>query len=159
MIAAAIDRTGLSPNRSCPFVSKIGRCQTRAGGSGNCAAIDRKRRCATRYFLEPNGPASRYPAARQTVAGASIACRQWFKTFAAHRWQVRHGAKVPRLVRDLGGAAHLSEGQRQLVRRAAMLSAESERLEAMAAARGEAEFDIDLYGFATGWAGFSGGLG
>lgn len=46
---------------------------------------------------------------------------------------------------DLGGAAHLSEGQRQLVRRAAMLSAESERLEAMAA-RGEAEFDIDLYG-------------
>jgi hypothetical protein len=46
---------------------------------------------------------------------------------------------------DLGGAAHLSEGQRQLVRRAAMLSAESERMEALAA-RGEAEFDIDLYG-------------
>ena len=39
----------------------------------------------------------------------------------------------------------LSEGQRQLIRRAAMLSAESERMEALAA-RGEAEFDIDLYG-------------
>jgi hypothetical protein len=48
---------------------------------------------------------------------------------------------------DLGGAAHLSEGQRQLVRRAAMLSAESERLEALAAP-GEPGFDIDLYGLA-----------
>lgn len=46
---------------------------------------------------------------------------------------------------DLGGKDHLSEGQRQLIRRAAMLSAESERMEALAA-RGEAEFDIDLYG-------------
>src|SRR5437660_3148817 len=46
---------------------------------------------------------------------------------------------------DLGGVAMLSEGQRQLIRRAAMLSAECERLEAMSA-RGEAEFDIDLYG-------------
>ena len=46
---------------------------------------------------------------------------------------------------DLGGKDHLSEGQRQLIRRAAMLSAECERLEAMSA-RGEAEFDIDLYG-------------
>jgi hypothetical protein len=46
---------------------------------------------------------------------------------------------------DLGGVAMLSEGQRQLIRRAAMLSAESERMEALAA-RGEAEFDIDLYG-------------
>ena len=34
---------------------------------------------------------------------------------------------------DLGGKDHLSEGQRQLVRRAAMLSAECERMEAMAA--------------------------
>jgi hypothetical protein len=46
---------------------------------------------------------------------------------------------------DLGGVAVLSEGQKQLARRAAMLSAESERMEALAA-RGEAEFDIDLYG-------------
>jgi hypothetical protein len=33
---------------------------------------------------------------------------------------------------DLGGKALLSEGQRQLIRRAAMLSAESERMEALA---------------------------
>jgi hypothetical protein len=46
---------------------------------------------------------------------------------------------------DLGGIAMLSEGQRQLVRRAAMLSATCEVMEAQAA-RGEAEFDIDLYG-------------
>ena len=45
---------------------------------------------------------------------------------------------------DLGGIDQLSERQRQLVRRAAMLSAESERMEAMAV-RGE-EFDADLYG-------------
>jgi hypothetical protein len=46
---------------------------------------------------------------------------------------------------DLGGLDCLSEGQKQLIRRAAMLSAESERLEALSA-RGEAGFDIDLYG-------------
>ena len=46
---------------------------------------------------------------------------------------------------DLGGLDLLSEGRKQLIRRAAMLSAESERLEALAA-RGEPGFDIDLYG-------------
>src|SRR5437660_12846948 len=46
---------------------------------------------------------------------------------------------------DLGGLDRLSEGQRQLIRRAAMLSAECERQEALSA-RGEAEFDIDAYG-------------
>jgi hypothetical protein len=52
---------------------------------------------------------------------------------------------VEDIAADLGGKDRLSEGQRQLIRRAAMLSAESERMEALAA-RGEAEFDIDLYG-------------
>jgi hypothetical protein len=51
---------------------------------------------------------------------------------------------VEDIASDLGGRENLSEGKRQLVRRAAMLSAESERMEALAA-RGEAEFDIDLY--------------
>jgi hypothetical protein len=46
---------------------------------------------------------------------------------------------------DLGGADRLSEGQRQLVRRAAMLSAECERQEAMSV-RGDAEFDCEAYG-------------
>ena len=49
---------------------------------------------------------------------------------------------------DLGGLDQLSEGQRQLIRRAAMLSAECEKLEAMAA-RGEGEFDIEAYGQLT----------
>jgi hypothetical protein len=52
---------------------------------------------------------------------------------------------VEDIAADLGGKDHLSQGQRQLIRRAAMLSAESERMEALAA-RGEAEFDIYLYG-------------
>jgi hypothetical protein len=48
------------------------------------------------------------------------------------------------IMSDLGGHATLSEAQRQLVRRASMLSAESERMEAMWA-RGEAEFDLNQY--------------
>ena len=45
---------------------------------------------------------------------------------------------------DLGGVDYLSEGERQLVRRAAALSAECERQEALWA-RGEAEFEILAY--------------
>jgi hypothetical protein len=52
---------------------------------------------------------------------------------------------VEDIAADLGGKALLSEGQKQLIRRAAMLSAECERQEALAA-RGEAEFDVELYG-------------
>jgi hypothetical protein len=52
---------------------------------------------------------------------------------------------VEDIAADLGGKAMLSEGQRQLIRRAAMLSAECERQEALAA-RGEAEFNCELYG-------------
>ena len=52
---------------------------------------------------------------------------------------------VEDIASDLGGKALLSEGQRQLIRRAAMLSAECERQEALAA-RGEAEFNCELYG-------------
>jgi hypothetical protein len=52
---------------------------------------------------------------------------------------------VEDIAADLGGKGHLSEGQKQLIRRAAMLSAECERQEALAA-RGEAEFNCELYG-------------
>jgi hypothetical protein len=52
---------------------------------------------------------------------------------------------VEDIAADLGGQDHLSEGQRQLIRRAAMISAECERQEALAA-RGEAEFNCDAYG-------------
>jgi hypothetical protein len=50
---------------------------------------------------------------------------------------------VEDIAADLGGKDLLSEGQRKLIRRAAMLSAECE--EALAA-RGEAEFNCELYG-------------
>ena len=49
---------------------------------------------------------------------------------------------------DLGGADRLSEGEKQLVRRAAALSAECERQDALWA-RGEAEFDIAAYSTLT----------
>jgi hypothetical protein len=49
---------------------------------------------------------------------------------------------------DLGGADRLSEGERQLIRRAAALSAECERQEALWA-RGEAAFDIAAYSTLT----------
>ena len=52
------------------------------------------------------------------------------------------------IANDLGGTDHLSEAQQQLIRRASMLSAESERLEALWA-RGEAEFDINAYAVLT----------
>ena len=45
---------------------------------------------------------------------------------------------------DLSGLDYISEAQRQLVRRASLLSAECERLEALWA-RGEAEFDLAMY--------------
>ena len=60
---------------------------------------------------------------------------------------------------DLGGLDHLSEGQKQLIRRAAMLSAECERMEAMAARNDRRPdgaiawksdvpfvFDLEIYG-------------
>jgi hypothetical protein len=66
---------------------------------------------------------------------------------------------VEDIAADLGGQDHLSEGQRQLIRRAAMLSAECERMEAMAARndrrpdgaiawRSEVPFvfDLEIYG-------------
>ena len=45
---------------------------------------------------------------------------------------------------DLGGLDKLSEGQKQLIKRAAMLSAECERLEAQSV-RGD-PFNVDAYG-------------
>ena len=87
-------------------------------------------------------PAKRSPAHRSRVAnGSKLLPLTDGRSATARRFR----DLFEDICGDLGGAAHLSEGQRQLVRRAAMLSAESERLEAMAA-RGEAVFDIDLYG-------------
>jgi len=66
---------------------------------------------------------------------------------------------VEDIAADLGGKDRLSEGQRQLIRRAAMLSAECERMEAMAARNDRRPdgaiawksetpfvFDLEIYG-------------
>jgi hypothetical protein len=81
----------------------------------------------------------------------------------AHRSRVSNGSKllpladgrsvtarrfrdlIEEISADLGGPSILSEGQRQLIRRAAMLSAECERLEALAA-RGECPEFVETYG-------------
>jgi hypothetical protein len=101
-----------------------------------------------------------------TVAGPSFDIPQPAKRSPAHRSRVGNGSKLLPLTDgrsatarrfkdliddisgDLGGADRLSEGQRQLIRRASMQSAESERQEALAV-RGDAEFDIAAYGMAT----------
>src|SRR5262249_26868921 len=44
----------------------------------------------------------------------------------------RYRDLIDQITNDLGGPQMVSEGQRQLIRRAAMLSAEAERLEALA---------------------------
>src|SRR5262245_47127571 len=85
---------------------------------------------------------------------------------AAHRSRVTNGAKLlpltdcrsatarrfrdlyEEIAADLGGLSFISEGQRQLCRRAALLSAELERLEALWS-REEVEFDSDKYGTMT----------
>jgi hypothetical protein len=51
---------------------------------------------------------------------------------------------IEQMAEDLGGHAGLSEGQRQLIRRCAMLSAECERMEADSALG--LPFNVDTYG-------------
>ena len=49
------------------------------------------------------------------------------------------------IVGDLGGSAVLTEGKRQLARRAALMSVQCEELETLALAQGQ-EIDLDQYG-------------
>jgi hypothetical protein len=86
-------------------------------------------------------PAKRSPAHRSRVAnGSKLLPLTDGRSATARRFK----DLIDDISGDLGGADYLSEGQRQLIRRAAMLSAESERLETMWA-RGEAQFDIGAY--------------
>lgn len=63
------------------------------------------------------------------------------------RWARRFRDVLGEITSDLGGTPELSEGQRQLARRAATIALECEKLEAKAVA-GEA-IDLDLYGQMT----------
>jgi hypothetical protein len=59
-------------------------------------------------------------------------------------WARRFRDVLGEITNDLGGAGLLSEGQRQLARRAATISIMCEKLEGEAAAA--AEIDLELYG-------------
>jgi hypothetical protein len=63
------------------------------------------------------------------------------------KWARRFRDVFAEIVSDLGGADALSEGERQLARRAATISLACERLEARAVA-GE-EIDLEIYGQLT----------
>jgi hypothetical protein len=60
-----------------------------------------------------------------------------------NKWARRFADVLGEIVSDLGGLDHLSEGQRQLARRAATLSIEAEKAEGRAV-KGE-PFDIESY--------------
>ena len=62
------------------------------------------------------------------------------RTAIARRWRDLYGE----IIADLGGAAALSEVERQLARRCATLSVEAEAMEA-ASAGGDGELDVDRY--------------
>ena len=62
-------------------------------------------------------------------------------------WSRRFRDVLAQIVSDLGGADCLSEGQRQLARRAATISLECEKLEARAV--GGDQIDLDVYGQLT----------
>jgi ATP-dependent helicase YprA (DUF1998 family) len=86
-------------------------------------------------------PARRSAAQRSRVGnGAKLLPATDGRSVTARRFK----DLVEDISADLGGKALLSEGEKQLVRRSAMLSAECERQEALAA-RGESEFNIELY--------------
>lgn len=48
------------------------------------------------------------------------------------------------IISDLGGAEHISEGQRQVARRCALMAVECEKLEAKSVAKSVAGEEIDL---------------
>jgi hypothetical protein len=60
------------------------------------------------------------------------------------KWNRRFRDVLSEIISDLGGPDQLSEGQRQLARRAATISLECERLESKAVA--DEAIDLELYG-------------
>jgi hypothetical protein len=69
------------------------------------------------------------PSNRSKVANGRLLPLADGRSATARRFRDLYGD----IANDLGGIDHLSEGQRQLIRRAAMLSAECERMETQAA--------------------------
>ena len=86
-------------------------------------------------------PAARPPATRSAVSNGR---RLHVVAAGDNAWSRRFRDVLAEIVSDLGGPDHLSEGQRQLARRATTLSIECERMEGKAVA-GEL-IDLDVYG-------------
>ncbi len=85
-------------------------------------------------------PASRHPLARSRLSNDpwSLAGVDGRSSFARRIRDI-----CVEIASDLGGADRLSEAQRQLIRRAATLSAQCEAAEAQAA--GDGEMDLERY--------------
>jgi hypothetical protein len=87
---------------------------------------------------------ARPPRARSAVSNGS---RLHVQPVGDTAWSRRFRDVFAQIVSDLGGADYLSEGQRQLARRAATISLECEKLEARAV--GGNQIDLDVYGQLT----------
>lgn len=93
---------------------------------------------------EPDTPptAKRAPEQRSRVGNGRLLLPMTDRRSASYR---RLQDLVEDISRDLGGAEHLNESQRTLVKMAATLTAECERM-AAAAMNGEKDLDAALYG-------------
>ena len=87
------------------------------------------------------------PSPRQYRSAVTNGKRLHVQLVGDTAWSRRFRDLVGEITSDLGGAGHLSEGQRQLVRRCATLSLECEKMDA-AALLGE-QIDLDVYGTLT----------
>jgi hypothetical protein len=95
-------------------------------------------------------PAIRHEAARRPAATRSAVTngrRLHVVPPGDTRWARRFADVLAEIISDLGGADLLSEGQRQLARRATTIAIACEKMEGEAAA-GE-KFDVSLYGELT----------
>jgi hypothetical protein len=89
-------------------------------------------------------PSARPPRGRSAVSNGR---RLHVKPVADTGWSRRFRDVLAEIISDLGGGQGLSEGQRQLARRAATISLECEKLENVAVT-GQ-EIDLELYGRLT----------
>jgi hypothetical protein len=98
--------------------------------------------------LESNPPRT-VPDAKPKKCRSAVTngSRLFVEAASDNKWRRRFSDILGEIVSDLGGAAGLSEGQRQLARRCATIALECERMEGIAANGGA--IDVDSYGMMT----------
>src|ERR1700733_14012112 len=97
-----------------------------------------------------NSPASRAASVRRaprTRSAVSNGRRLHVVKVGDTAWSRRFKDVLSEIISDLGGRDGLSEGQRQLARRAATISIECEKLESASVAGNE--INLDVYGSLT----------